>query len=55
MPMFNKQILEAESVKFGFRRDEFEKVVRLRKILEFINNDEYLAEHLLAPMAKMAK
>ena len=45
MPMFNKQILEVEAGKFGFRRDEFEKVVRLRRILEFINNDEYLAEH----------
>ena len=29
MPMFNKQALESEAGKFGFKRDTFEKVVRL--------------------------
>ena len=33
MPMFNKQALESEAGKFGFRRDTFEKVVRLKRIL----------------------
>lgn len=46
MPMFNKQALESEAGKFGFRRDTFEKVVRLKRILEFINADEYLNDHL---------
>jgi len=44
--MFNKQALELEAGKFGFRRDTFEKVVRLKRILEFINADEYLNDHL---------
>ena len=46
MPTFNKQMLEAEAGKFGFHRDTFEKVVRLRRILEFINSDDYLNNHL---------
>ena len=46
MPMFNKQALESEAGKFGFRRDTFEKVVHLKRILEFINADEYLNDHL---------
>lgn len=46
MPMFNKQALESEAGKFGFKRDTFEKVVRLKRILEYINSDDYLNEHL---------
>ena len=46
MPTFNKLMLEAEAQKYGFKRDTFEKVVRLKHILEFINSDEFLNEHL---------
>lgn len=46
MPTFNKQMLEVEAGKYGFRRDTFEKVVRLKRILEFMNSDEVLSNHL---------
>ena len=46
MPTFDKRMLEAEAGRFGFQRDSFEKVVRLKRILEFINNDEFLEQHL---------
>ena len=46
MPTFSKQVLEIEAKKYGFKRDTFEKVVRLRRILEFINNNEFLCNHL---------
>ena len=46
MPTFNKQLLEIEAKKYGFNRDTFEKVVRLRRILEYINDDDYLSNHL---------
>ena len=46
MPAFNKQLLEVEAKKYGFNRDTFEKVVRLRRILEYINGDNYLCNHL---------
>ena len=45
MPIFNKQLLEREAVKYGFLRDTFEKVVRLKRILGFINDTEFLKEH----------
>jgi len=47
MPIFNKQLLEREAVKYGFLRDTFEKVVRLKRILGFIDDTEFLKEHLL--------
>ena len=46
MPTFSKQTLELEAKKYGFKRDTFEKVVRLRRILEFINKDSFLCRHL---------
>ena len=46
MPTFNRQALEVEAKKYGFKRDTFEKVVRLRRILEFINDNEFLNSHL---------
>ena len=30
MPTFNKQLIGVEAKKYGFNRDTFEKVVRLR-------------------------
>ena len=46
MPTFNKMALEREAHKYGFKRDTFEKVIRLKHILEFINNDDFLNKHL---------
>ena len=46
MPAFNKQFLEVEAKKYDFNRDTFEKVVRHRRILEYINGDNYLCNHL---------
>jgi predicted nucleotidyltransferase component of viral defense system len=46
MPIFNKQVLEREAGKYGFQRDTFEKVVRLKRILEYINSTDFLNEHL---------
>lgn len=46
MPTYNKQVLEVESKKYGFKRDTFEKVVRLRRILEYINSNDFLCSHL---------
>ena len=47
MPTFNRQELDNKARGYGFNRDTFEKVVRLKQILTFINTDEYLKEHLL--------
>ena len=32
--------------QYGFVRDTFEKVLRLKEILTYLNTDEYLHEHL---------
>lgn len=45
MPTFNRQELDNKARGYGFNRDTFEKVVRLKQILTFINTDEYLKEH----------
>ena len=47
MPMYDKRALEYEARKFGFRRDTFEKVVRLKDILNYINNTDFLNNHLV--------
>jgi len=47
MPLYDKKILDSQAKKYGFNRDTFEKVVRLKEILEFINQDDFLQEHLL--------
>ena len=31
----------------GFVRDTFEKVLRLKEILKFLNKDKFLREHLI--------
>lgn len=33
--------------KYGFVRDTFEKVLRLKEILKYLNKEDYLKEHLL--------
>ena len=47
MPQFNRRELDTRAREYGFNRDTFEKVLRLRKILEFLNTQEYMREHLL--------
>lgn len=47
MPIYDKRALEYEARKFGFRRDTFEKVVRLKDILNYINNTDFLNNHLV--------
>lgn len=47
MPQFNRRELDVRARKYGFNRDTFEKVIRLRMILEFMNAQECMREHLL--------
>ena len=43
---YNRNQLSLVSKQYGFVRDTFEKVLRLKEILKFINTDDYLQEHL---------
>ena len=47
MPQYNRRELDARAREYGFNRDTFEKVLRLRTILEFLNTHEYMYEHLM--------
>ena len=47
MPQYNRRELDVKSREYGFNRDTFEKVLRLRTILEFLNTQEYMRKHLL--------
>ena len=47
MPIYNKAELGRVAQQHGFVRDTFEKVLRLREILRYLNEEEYLREHLL--------
>lgn len=47
MPIYNKAEIGRTSQQYGFVRDTFEKVLRLREILRYLNEEEYLREHLL--------
>lgn len=47
MPQYNRRELDARAREYGFNRDTFEKVLRLRSILEFLNTQKYMCEHLL--------
>jgi hypothetical protein len=44
---YNKAHLGQIATKNGFVRDTFEKVLRLKEILKFINEHGYLREHIL--------
>lgn len=44
---YNRAELGKEAKKYGFVRDTFEKVLRLREILKFFNSQKYLSEHLI--------
>ena len=43
---YNKGQLGQIAKQYGFVRDTFEKVLRLKEILTYLNTDEYLHEHL---------
>ena len=45
MPQYNRRELDARAREYGFNRDTFEKVLRLRTILEFLNTQEYICEN----------
>ena len=47
MPQYNKADLGRAAAQYGYVRDTFEKVLRLKEILEHFNTQEYLAEHLM--------
>ena len=47
MPDFNRRELDERARAYGFNRDTFEKVLRLTKILGYLNENNYLKEHLL--------
>ena len=47
MPIYNKVEIGRVAQQHGFVRDTFEKVLRLKEILRYLNEEEYLKEHLL--------
>ena len=47
MPNYNKAEIGRVAQQHGFVRDTFEKVLRLKEILRYLNEEEYLKEHLL--------
>ena len=47
MPIYNKTEIGQVARQYGFVRDTFEKVLRLKEILKYLNEEEYLREHLL--------
>lgn len=47
MPQYNRAELGRMATESGFVRDTFEKVLRLKEILRFLNEDEFLRDHLL--------
>ena len=46
MIAYKKIELEKAAKQAGFVRDIFEKVLRLKEVLKYINSDAYLREHL---------
>lgn len=47
MPIYNKAEIGRVAQQYGFTRDTFEKVLRMKEILRYLNEEEYLREHLL--------
>jgi len=47
MPIYNKVEIGRVAQQHGFVRDTFEKVLRLKEILRYLNEEDYLREHLL--------
>lgn len=47
MTKYNKADIGRAAAQYGFVRDTFEKVLRLKEILKYFNTQEYLATHLI--------
>ena len=47
MPQFNRRKLDERAREYGFNRDTFEKVLRLKIILEYLSTNNYMRDHLL--------
>ena len=47
MPTYSKMEMAELAAEYGFQRDTFEKVLRLKKILERFQQDDLLSKHLL--------
>lgn len=47
MPIYNRTEIGRVAQQYGFVRDTFEKILRLKEILRYLNEEEYLREHLL--------
>ena len=47
MPIYNKAEIGRVAQQYGFVRDTVEKVLRLKEILRYLNEEEFLREHLL--------
>ena len=47
MSIYNKTEIGRVAQQYGFTRDTFEKVLRLKEVLKYLNEDEFLREHLL--------
>lgn len=47
MPSYNQLELDKTARDYGFIRDSFEKVLRITRILNFLNEQEYLKEHFV--------
>lgn len=47
MQIYDKNEIGRIAQEYGFVRDTFEKVLRLKEILKYMNEQEYLQEHLL--------
>lgn len=47
MSHYNKADLGRAATQYGYIRDIFEKVLRLKEILEYVNTQEYLSKHLV--------
>ena len=47
MPMYNKGELAILAAQHGFHRDVFEKVLRLKTVLEYFQEKDILKEHFI--------
>ena len=47
MPMYNKAELAVLAAQHGFHRDVFEKVLRLKTVLEYFQAEDILKEHFI--------
>lgn len=47
MPMYNKAEIASIASEYGFQRDTFEKVLRLKTVLEFMQQETVLKDHLV--------